>query len=100
MLNFSEGIAKDLEGTGISVTALCPGATKTEFAKKAKIENTRLFNLSVMSAEKVAKIGYKALFKNKRVKISGILNKLLVFSIRFTPRWFVLKTGKILMSLK
>lgn len=100
VLNFSEGIATDLKGTGISVTTLCPGATRTEFAEKAKIQNTWLFNLSVMSAEKVAKIGYKALFKGKRVEIAGMSNKLLAFSIRFIPRWLVLKTGKMLMSPK
>ncbi|MHB8075483.1 SDR family NAD(P)-dependent oxidoreductase [Desulfosporosinus fructosivorans] len=100
VLNFSEGISKDLEGTGISVTTLCPGATQTEFAEKAKLLNTRLFNSSVMSAEKVAKIGYRALFKEKRVEVAGMINKLLVFSIRFTPRWLVLELGKILMSSK
>lgn len=100
VLNFSEGIAKDLEGTGISVTTLCPGATRTEFAEKAKMQNTRMFNLSVMSAEKVAQIGYKALFRGKRVKVAGMLNKLIVFSTRLIPRGLVLKTGKILMSSK
>lgn len=100
VLNFSEGISKDLEGTGISVTTLCPGATQTEFAEKANLLNTRLFNSSVMSAEKVAQIGYSALFKEKRLEVAGILNKLLVFSIRFTPRWLVLELSKILMSSK
>ncbi|MBI3600526.1 MAG: SDR family oxidoreductase [Nitrospinae bacterium] len=100
VLNFSEGIAKDLEGTGITVTTLCPGATNTEFAEKAKMQNTRLFSSMVMSPDKVAKIGYRALMKGKRVVVAGLYNKLLVFSLRFTPRWLVLKIGKILMSPK
>lgn len=100
VLNFSEGISKDLEGTGISVTTLCPGATHTEFAEKAKILNTRLFSSSVMSAETVARIGYRALNKQKRVEVAGILNKILILSIRFTPRWLVLGIGQKLMSPK
>lgn len=100
VLNFSEGISKDLEGTGITVTTLCPGATETEFAEKAGLLNTRLFSSSVMSAEKVAKIGYRALFKGKRLVVAGLSNKFLVFSLRFTPRMLVLSFGKRLMGPK
>ncbi|MBC2579423.1 SDR family oxidoreductase [Clostridium sp. DJ247] len=98
VLSFSEGISKDLEGAGITVTTLCPGATKTEFSKKAQIENTRMFNTIVMNPSTVAKIGYKALFKGKRVVVAGLYNKLMVILIRFTPRWLVLKLGQLLMS--
>lgn len=98
VLSFSEGISKDLEGTGITVTALCPGATRTEFAEKAQLQNTKLFSSFVMNAEKVASIGYKALLKGKRVEVPGLYNKLLVSSLRFTPRGMVLNLGKALMS--
>ncbi len=100
VLNFSEGIAKDLEGTGVTVTTLCPGATRTEFAKKARIENVRLFKSMVMDAESVAKIGYCALMNGKRFVVAGLYNKLMVFSLRFTPRWLILKLGQMLMSPK
>lgn len=56
--------------------------------------------MAVMSAGKVAKIGYRALFKGKRVEVAGLLNKLMVLSIRFSPRGLVLELGKILMSSK
>ncbi len=98
VLAFSEGIAKDLEGTGITVTTLCPGATNTEFAEKAQIQNIRLFRSLVMEPDAVAKTGYRALMKGKRVVVAGVYNKLLVFSLRFTPRWLVLAFGRILMS--
>jgi len=100
VLSFSEGIAKDLEGTGITVTTLCPGATVTEFAGEALMEEIRLFSAMVMSAERVAEIGYHALMKGKRVAVAGIYNKLLVSMIRFTPRSLVLVLGQILMSKK
>ncbi len=98
VLHFSEGIAKDMEGTGITVTTLCPGATRTEFAIKANIEHIRLFRSLVMNPEAVAKTGYQALLKGKRVVVAGLPNKLLVFSLRFTPRWLVLILGRMLMS--
>jgi len=98
VLSFSEGIAKDLEGTGITVTVLCPGATATEFPVKAQIEDTRLFRALVMDAETVAKIGYRALMRGKRVVAAGLYNKLTVFMIRFTPRWLILMLGKFLMG--
>lgn len=100
VLNFSEGIAKDLEGTGITVTTLCPGATRTEFARKARIEDVRLFKAMVMDAERVAQIGYHALMNGKRVVVAGLYNKLIVFSLRLTPRWLILKLGQMLMSRK
>jgi short-subunit dehydrogenase len=80
------------------VTALCPGATRSKFAEKANILHTRMFRFMVMDAGRVAKVGYRALFKGKKVAVPGFYNKLLVSSIRFTPRWLVLKLGWFLMS--
>ncbi|NOX88300.1 MAG: SDR family oxidoreductase [Calditrichaeota bacterium] len=100
VLSFSEGVAKDLEGSGITVTTLCPGATKTEFAKRAQMEHIRLFNMMVMDSAKVAEIGYRGLMKGKKVVVAGLSNKLTVFSVRFTPRNLVVKLGKFLMSPK
>lgn len=100
VLNFSEAITEELNGTGVTVTTLCPGATKTEFAERAQIEDIRLFSYEfmVMDAGKVAKIGYRALMKGKTVVVAGIVNKLTVFSLRFTPRKIVLKIIKFFMS--
>lgn len=49
VLSFSEAIAEELQGTGISVTTLCPGATKTEFSRKAHMEDTKLFKKGVIN---------------------------------------------------
>lgn len=99
-LSFSEGIAKDLEGTGITVTALCPGATRTEFAEKAGIADIRLFSFGVMSPEAVARVGYDALVRGKRVAVPGLLNKILVVSAPFIPRAILLRVGKFIMQRK
>jgi len=97
-LSLSEAIAEELNGTGVTITALCPGGTKTEFAEKANIKNSFDHSFGMMESNKVAKVGYKALMKGKRVAIPGMLNKTQIFSIRFTPRIVLSKLIKLMMS--
>ena len=90
VLSFSEAIANELDGTGVTVTALCPGPTETEFQKAAGVEKTRLFTGPlVMDARNVAAAGYAGMRKGKRVVIPGLVNKIMAQSIRFSPRRFV-----------
>jgi uncharacterized protein len=98
VLSFSEAIARDLEGTGVTVTCLCPGATQTEFARRAGIEYVRLFQAFVMDARDVARAGYQGLMRGKTTVVPGLYNQVLVSSIRFTPRRLVTRIGKYLMS--
>lgn len=98
VLSFSEAIAEELSGSCVTITTLCPGATKTEFAKRANIENVRLFRSRVMEASEVADIGFRALMKGSITVIAGINNKLTTFSIRMTPRRIVTKISHYLMS--
>jgi short-subunit dehydrogenase len=100
VLHFSEGIRCDLKGTGISVTCLCPGATKTSFKPKAHMQDVRLFQRFLSAPDKVAQQGFEGLKHNKAIVIPGLFNKLLVFSIRFTPRSIVRLTGRYLMDKK
>ncbi len=86
VISFSEAIANELRGTGVTVTCFCPGATHTGFANRAGIEQSRLFQFGAMGAERVALDGYRALMKKKTLAISGKRNWLLAQSIRFAPR--------------
>jgi short-subunit dehydrogenase len=89
VLSFSEAIANELKGTGVTVTALCPGPTESEFQKRAHIENTRLVKsklMGMMTSEQVAKLGYQGFMHGKRLIIPGFLNKIGVHSTRMTPR--------------
>lgn len=85
VLSFSNGLYRELKGTGITVTCLCPGATNTLFAAKANINGTLLFKLFVMQPEAVAAVGYKNLLKGRRTVTAGLYNKLLVLSARLLP---------------
>ena len=89
VLSVSRGTNAELKGTGVSVTTLCPGATNTEFARKAGLENTPLFNHFVMAPSAVADIGYKALMKGKAVAIAGAYNKMQVLSSKIMPSFII-----------
>src|SRR5271163_3897825 len=65
VLHFSEAIANELEGTGVTVTCLCPGPTSTEFQKRAKLEGIRLTKFGTMDAHTVAEDGYRVLIAGK-----------------------------------
>jgi len=87
VLSFSEAIADELRNSGVQVTCFCPGATLTEFQKRAETENSRLFKqLAPMDAKTVAEDGYRALMAGKTVAIPGLKNWLVAESVRFAPR--------------
>lgn len=90
VLHFSEAIANELEGTGVTVTSFCPGPTESGFQNAAAMEESRLFkNRKIPTSMEVAQEGYKALMKEKVVAIPGALNWLMANSVRFAPRSFV-----------
>jgi short-subunit dehydrogenase len=89
VLSFSEAVANELEGSGVTVTCLCPGPTTTEFHKRAEMEDSRLLRLGRMDAASVAEIGYRGMQAGRRVVIAGLQNRLLAQAVRFAPRRFV-----------
>jgi short-subunit dehydrogenase len=91
VLSFSEAIAQELKDTGVTVTALCPGPTTTEFQAAAGLEDTLLFRGPlVMDPAKVARVGWAAAKRGRRVVIPGLANRLLKETVRFSPRRLVL----------
>ncbi len=86
VLSFSEALSEEMKGTGVSVTALCPGVTITGFQERAQVHGTALLRGPVMTADEVALIGYKALMSGKVVVVPGAFNQLMTFSPRLVPR--------------
>ena len=87
ILSFSEAIANELKGTGISVTAFCPGPTKTLFqetVKEGQAAGKISFNMAC--PEKVTQYGYKAMQKGKSYAIPGGFNKVLALLPRLLSR--------------
>jgi len=89
--NFTEALAEEVRHTKLKISCLAPGATETGFADAADMRSARLFRVSVMTAEAVARIGYDGFRKGKVVVITGLRNKLLVQSVRLSPRFMVRK---------
>jgi short-subunit dehydrogenase len=86
VLSWSEAIAVELKETGVSVTALCPGPTDTDFFPKAGMEDTVAFQKgSVMAPQDVAKIGYDGLMSGELFVVPGMMNKVLTFARRILP---------------
>jgi short-subunit dehydrogenase len=89
VISFSEAIANELQGSGVTVTCLCPGATDTEFGKRADMEKSRLFKMGTMSSQEVARAGYRAMIEGKTLVVTGWKNKIMAQSVRFSPRKLV-----------
>ncbi len=81
--SFSYALTEELAGTGVSVTTLCPGTTRTEFFDRAQIRMKR--GWPMMSARTVAEAGFEGLMKGKRVVIPGLTNKVASFLAKRAP---------------
>jgi short-subunit dehydrogenase len=95
VLSFSEAIAEELRGTGVNVTALCPGPTPTGFQSRARTGQMRMLKGGlVLNAATVAKAGYTGLIQNKTIVIPGFKNRILALGVRLTPRKWVTRIAK------
>ena len=99
MLSLSEAVAHELRGSGITVTALCPGATRTGFFRAAKVEgNSLIQRLPMPSAEKVAMKGWAAMKEGRRAAVPGIDNKVFAFVPRIAPKALVLRVAALFVG--
>ncbi|HZQ67292.1 MAG TPA: SDR family oxidoreductase [Terriglobales bacterium] len=99
VISFSEALANELEGSGVTVTCFCPGATDTGFQGRAGTENTVLFKkLRPMSAQAVALDGYRGLMAGRTLVVSGFRNWLVAESVRFAPRKMVTAISRKLLD--
>jgi short-subunit dehydrogenase len=86
VVSFTEGLATELRGSGVSATASCPGPTATEFGDIAGNKRSELFRRGVAEAAPVARHAYRAMLAGRVVAIPGLMNKVLALSSRFVPR--------------
>jgi short-subunit dehydrogenase len=97
VLSFSEALAAELAGRGVTVTILAPGPTRTGFGATAGAGESRLFKGPMVKDVKyVARAGYQGMLKGKRIVIPGIMNKVLVQSLRVSPRAMVARIAQFL----
>lgn len=87
VLSFSEALAAELKGSGVTVTAVCPGPTATEFENAAGSGVRKLFDTTKRaSAKEVAIFAYRALMRGKVVAVPGFMNKVSSIGQRFVPK--------------
>jgi short-subunit dehydrogenase len=92
VLSYSEGLHQELQGSGVTVTALCPGPTESEFVEVASRNKQRISladRFPFAPAASVARYGIEALMRGQAVAIPGFVNKLGAWSTRITPRWLM-----------
>ncbi|TAE77003.1 MAG: SDR family oxidoreductase [Bacteroidetes bacterium] len=95
VLSFSEAIDNEVRDKGITVTALCPGATESGFQAAAAMEESALVKgKKLPTSQEVAEYGYKSMMKGKTVAIHGLMNYIMANSVRFLPRSIVVKVTR------
>jgi short-subunit dehydrogenase len=92
VLSFSEALAEEVSGSGVSVTALCPGPTATGFADAAAMTKTNLFTkIQPADSRGVARAGFEGMKRGRRIVIPGLRNRIMAQSVRVSPRALVTK---------
>ncbi len=94
--SFSQALHSELQGTGVSVTLLCPGPTITSFAETAKLTGNPIHSgfVPMWTPDKVAEVGYNAMMRGKRIVIAGFVNKLTSFLGTVMPTAMVMRSLK------
>jgi short-subunit dehydrogenase len=101
VLSLGEALARELRGSGVTLTTLCPGATHSGFASASGAESLPLFTSRLvpkMSSAQVARAGYDAMMRGRPVLVTGIVNKFVAFSGRVFPRAVVFPVARLLLG--
>jgi len=84
--DFTEALDYELRDTNVRAICVCPGGTHTEFADVAGIKLQKHHEAAMMSAEQCAAIGVEAMLRGRRLVVTGFINKLACWLLRFVPR--------------
>jgi len=98
VLSLSESLSEELRGTGVSVTALCPGITQTDAT--VSFNGLDVPSFIVSSAAEVADEGYDAVMAREVIRVPGIANQAAITWAKFQPRWLVRGVGGLFTRLK
>jgi uncharacterized protein len=99
VLSLSEALAEELQGSGVSVTALCPGITATQMLTQAKNANDKLSQLPsflIADVDDVASAALEAMLRGDAICVPGAVNQLGTLASRSAPKWLVRKVGGLL----
>jgi short-subunit dehydrogenase len=100
VLSFTEALHEEMQPYKVHVSALCPGAVETEFAKTSSMSDTILFQMDTSQPEPVAKAGIDGLFRDEAIIIPGTNTKLATLGAKLAPRFLTRKLTKILQEVE
>ncbi len=104
VLSLTESLSEEFKGTGVSITALCPGITATNMLSSAKAESAQLANLPkflIGDAKVVAQEGFDACLRGDAIKVPGAINQATLIASRATPKWLLRKiSGAMVRSMQ
>jgi hypothetical protein len=98
VLDFSDALAHELRGTGVSVTCVSPGVTKTEFLDVSGQKPTLFQRMSMMTSEAVVTQAIDSMLKRRRSFVTGLLNAVMIWSLRLTPRFLQIRMAEQMMK--
>jgi len=90
LLSLTESLCEELKGTGVTLTALCPGVTATPMMDTIGASNAKFVKLiafTVLDVEEVAEAGYDACMRGEVIRIPGKVNLVTTISSRAVPKW-------------
>jgi short-subunit dehydrogenase len=99
VLSLSESLAEELQGSGVSVTALCPGITATNMFAQAKSANDKLSQVPsflIADVREVASTALEAMLRGDAICVPGAVYKVGVLASRSAPKWLVRKVGGLM----
>jgi short-subunit dehydrogenase len=99
VLSLTESLSEELQGTGVSITALCPGITATSMLSGVKASSSQVANLPgflISSVDDVAEQAYAACIQGEVVKVPGTINQVALLASRAAPKWLVRRIGGVL----
>ena len=99
VLSLTESLSQELKGSGVSVTALCPGITATQMLASATQANQQLASLPgflIGSVEEVARQGFEACMRGDVICVPGVLNRAAMIASRSTPKWLMRRVSGLL----
>jgi uncharacterized protein len=94
VLSLSEALAVEVRGSGVTVTCLCPGPTRTAFFARAGASDSHLLRLGATDAAEVARAGHRGLMRGDRLVVPGARNRLAALGAKFAPRRLALEVTR------